>query len=133
MTLNNVRLSITNIAPHVQDKELEVVGTGTTQERDTNNQLKVIGYTLTCSCYRGESIKVKLPLSDEIKQKLEKIQALLDSQEVSIMASFINIKLKLYAMTGSDGRVISGVSAKADDFDFEQSEPDELADVDIER
>lgn len=38
--------------------------------------------------------------------------------DISVMISFKKLKLTAYALKASDGRILSGVSAKAEDFEI---------------
>ena len=68
-------------------------------------------------------MKVKFPISTaekiaDLRNKLEK--------DVEIEIGFTNLKLTPYALKTNSGDVLSGVSAKADDFEIVASKIDEL-------
>lgn len=132
MKLRNVRLVLGNVARTTNAKSMPVNSVGTLYETDENGNRteSIIGYTVTCSAYRGDELKVKFPPAvsmkiDELKKQLE--------NDVEIEISFSNLKLTPYALKTKSGEVLSGVSAKADDFEIASSKLDELMleDVDI--
>lgn len=129
MKLRNVRLSLGNVAKTTNSKKMEVIGTSAIRERQVDGTYtdKVIGYALDCSAYRGDTLKVKFP--EAVKEKVEKITALLQD-DMLVEVSFTNLKLTPYAMLTKDGSILSGVSAKADDFEYTTQELD--VDVDFE-
>ena len=117
MKLRNIRLTLANVAKTPNSKIMEVIGTGIIRERlvDGTYSDKVIGYTLECSANKGDTLKVKFPANT--KEKIEKITTLLQD-DMLVEVSFVNLKLTPYAMLTKEGGVLSGVSAKADDFEY---------------
>ena len=63
------------------------------------------------------------------KEKIDAIKAELEN-DVEIKISFSGLKLTPYALKANNGDVLSGVSAKADDFEITYSGSDEI-DIDI--
>lgn len=132
MKLRNVRLVLGNVARTTNAKSMAVNSVGTIYETDDNGNRtdKVTGYTVTCSAYRGDELKVKFPI--EVESKITDLKKQLEN-DIEIEISFSGLKLTPYALKTKSGDVISGVSAKADDFDIVSSKLDELiVDDDIE-
>lgn len=130
MKLKNVRLVLGNVARTTNAKTLPVNSVGTIYEMDENSKPteKITGYTVTCSAYRGDELKIKFPL--EVASKIDELKKQLEN-DVEIEISFSKLKLTPYALKTKSGDVISGVSAKADDFTIESNKSDDLLD-DIE-
>lgn len=130
MKLKNVRLVLGNVARTTNAKTLPVNSVGTIYEMDENSKSteKITGYTVTCSAYRGDELKIKFPL--EVASKIDELKKQLEN-DVEIEISFSKLKLTPYALKTKSGDVISGVSAKADDFTIESNKSDDLLD-DIE-
>lgn len=130
MKLRNVRLALANVAKTTNSKKMEVIGTGVIRERlaDGTYTDNVIGYALECSANRGDTLKVKFP--EAVKEKVEKITVLLQN-DMLVEVSFTNLKLTPYAMLTKEGGVLSGVSAKADDFEYTTQEIDVDLDIDL--
>lgn len=126
MRLKNLRLSLANVARTTNAKTMSVneVGEIHATDKETGKPLdEITGYTITCSAYRGDELKVKFPPT--VKQKWEQLKAELEN-DVTIDISFDNLKLTAYAMKSDSGNILSGVSAKADDFTIESSTAEEL-------
>ena len=130
MKLRNVRLSLGNVAKTTNSRKMEVIGTSVIRQRleDGTYTDKAIGYALECAAYRGDTLKVKFP--ETVKEKVDKISALLQ-EDMLVEVSFTNLKLTPYAMLTRDGSVLSGVSAKADDFEYTTQELDVDVDIDL--
>lgn len=125
MKLRNVRLMLANVARTTNSKSMPVNGVGVIYAQDANGNRtdEVTGYTITCAAYRGDELKVKFPVSTaekiaDLRNKLE--------NDVEIEIGFTNLKLTPYALKTNSGDVLSGVSAKADDFEIVSSKIDEL-------
>ncbi len=119
MKLKNVRLTLGNVARTTNSKTMPVNEVGEIRSVDeaTGKPLDAVtGYTITCSAYRGDELKVKFPVT--VKEKWEQLKTELEN-DVNIEISFTNLKLTPYALKTNDGNVLSGVSAKADDFNIE--------------
>ena len=127
MKLKNIRLGISNVNTTTNRKDFEVVETSVNRNRNEDGSFgrDFDFYSIHCLAYKGDILKVKVP-----KVLSDKVTALSDtlSDDVVVTVTFTNLKLKAYAMKGNDGSVISGVSAKADDFEFTVNE-DEMTDV----
>ena len=125
MKLRNIRLVLGNVARTTNAKSMAVNSVGTIYETDDdgNRTEKVTGYTVTCSAYRGDELKVKFPI--EVESKITDLRRQLEN-DVEIEISFSGLKLTPYALKAKSGDVISGVSAKADDFDIVSTKLDEL-------
>lgn len=130
MRLKNVRLTLANVARTTNAKSMEVNSVGKVNKRDdAGNPTNVVDYVYAdCAAYRGDTLRVKFPSSlehkiDALKNKLE------DDVEISI--SFEKLKLLAYALRANDGSVLSGVSAKAEDFTIVSTTADEIDPDDI--
>lgn len=131
MKLKNLKLLLGNVARTTNAKTMPVNSVGTTYETDENGNRTgtVSGYSITCSAYRGDELKVKFPLG--VADKIEELKTQLEN-DVEIEISFTGLKLTPYALKTKSGEVISGVSAKADDFSVVSSKLDELMLDDVE-
>lgn len=129
MLLKNLRLSIAAVNTRSNRKDFEVVETSVNRVRQEDGTWgkDIESYTIHCAANRGDILKVKV--GKELGQKVTKLSdALID--DVIVNVTFQNLKLKAYAMPGNGAYpVISGVSAKADDFTFTV---ETLDDLDIE-
>lgn len=125
MKLKNLRINLSNIARTTNSKSMPVNETGIiySTDEDGNNTKTVAGYTVSCSAYHGDEIKIKFPTS--VKPKIEELNERLEN-DIEISISFTGLKLKAYAMKGSSGNIISGVSAFADDFEIVDTAEDEI-------
>lgn len=127
MKLKNIRLGISNVNTTTNRKDFEVVETSTNRIRNEDGSWgrDFDSYSIHCLANKGDILKVKVP-----KELSDKVTALNDASadDVIVTVTFTNLKLKAYALKSSEGSVISGVSAKADDFEFTVNE-DEMADV----
>lgn len=131
MKLKNVRLVLGNVARTTNAKTLPVNSVGTIYKMDDNGKPteEIIGYTITCSAYRGDELKVKFPI--EVADKFNELKKQLEN-DVEIEISFTKLKLIPYALKTQSGEVLSGVSAKAEDFTIESSKTDDLLFDDVE-
>lgn len=125
MKLKNVRLTLANVNTSISKKDMEVVETSVNRVRldDGTMGRDVESYNLHCVAYKGDILKVKV--GKELADKVTKLsQALCD--DVTVLVTFTGLKLKAYALKAADGSIISGVSGRADDFDFEVQDSDDL-------
>lgn len=116
MKLKNVRLSLPNVARTTNSKSMPVneVGEVHKMDKETGKPTDEIeALTVTCTAYRGDHLKIKFPVT--VKEKWEQLKAELEN-DIDIEISFTNLKLTAYAMKSDAGSVLSGVSARADDF-----------------
>ena len=125
MKLRNLRLTLANVARTTNSKTMSVNSVGVIYKQDAEGHRtdEIGGYTITCSAYRGDELKVKFPV--EVADKIADLRNKLEN-DVEIEVGFTNIKLTPYALKTSSGDVISGVSAKADDFNITSANLDEL-------
>lgn len=131
MKLRNVRLMLANVARTTNSKSMPVNGVGVIYAQDANGNRteEVIGYTITCAAYRGDELKIKFPTA--VADKIADLRNQLEN-DVEIEIGFTNLKLTPYALKTNSGDVLSGVSAKADDFEIVSSKLDEfLLDDDV--
>lgn len=130
MKLSSVLLIDKNVFP--KPSKIAVVGTGTYNEqgKTTNSGRDFDGYTISCVARRNDTLKVKVPKENNSALITKIEDALNNGNEVYISCS--NLKLKAYAMTVEDNRVLSGISAKADSFQIVAiQEVDEDDDIDF--
>ena len=130
MKLRNVRLTLANVARTTNAKSMEALNVGTVKERleDGTYSDKVNNYTVDCAAYRGDTLKVKFPTT--VASKIETLKNHLENDEL-VEISFKGLKLLPYAMKANDGSVLSGVSAKADDFEIHVKEIDIDEDIEL--
>lgn len=128
MKLKNIRLTLANVNTTTNRKDMEVVETSINRERlqDGTMGRDIESYSLHCTAYKGDILKVKVP--KELADKVTKLSQAL-SDDVTVLVTFTGLKLKAYAMKASDGSIISGVSGRADDFEYIVQDSD---DMDIE-
>lgn len=124
MKLNSLRIGMANVARTPNAKTLEVVNTGATKVRLDNGTYsdQIDNYIVECAVNRGDTLKVKFPLS--VANKIENLKNFLYDDNALVEISFTNLKLFPYALKTNDGSVLSGVSAKADDFEIHVKEFD---------
>lgn len=130
MKLKNVRMTMANVARTTNAKSMEVISTSVIQKRNDSNTgftNEIEGYAVDCSAYRGDTLKVKFPVT--VEAKINKLKKLL-YDDVTVEISFTGLKLTPYAMLGKDGSLISGVSAKADDFEIVKEITNEFPELD---
>lgn len=118
MMLRNIKLSLSNIAENTGDKALVVVGTRNYRKRldDGSFGRELEYYGIECRARKGDTITVKVPIS--LAQKVSALNDVVNNSDSTAKVTFSNLMLRVYAMQGEDGKVYSGVSAKADDFDY---------------
>lgn len=127
MKLSSVYLIDKNVFS--KPAKIAVVGTGTYNLQE-NTGRDFDGYTISCVARRNDTLKVKVPKENNSAVITQITDALENGSEVYV--SFSNLKLKAYAMTVEDNRVLSGVSAKADSFQIVSiQEVDEDDDIDF--
>lgn len=128
MKLKNIRLTLANVNTATNRKDMEVVETSINRERlqDGTMGRDIESYSLHCTAYKGDILKVKVP--KELADKVTKLSQAL-SDDVTVLVTFTGLKLKAYAMKASDGSIISGVSGRAEDFEYTVQDSD---DMDIE-
>lgn len=131
MQLKNLKLTLTNVTGTANAKTLPVNATSVIHTRDANGSWSedISGYALECSAYRGDTLKVKLPL--DVKEHIDELNKLLEN-DMLVEVSFVGLKLIPYAMKSQNGNILSGVSAKATDFVIAKSTKDVFEDFDIE-
>lgn len=126
MFLKNLRLSISNVARTANARTMAVnsVGEIHATDKETGRPLdEIIGYSITCSAYRGDELKVKFPVT--VKEKWEQLKTALES-DINIEISFISLKLTAFALKTETGNVISGIIGKASDFEIASTSADDL-------
>lgn len=131
MKLNNLRLTLANIARTSSAKTLSVNSAGITYKKNSDGtpSSEIDHCFINCLANRGDTIKVKFPviLSDRIEQLKTDL-----NNGANIEISFTNLKIIPYALKGNDGSVISGVTCKADDYTIITKDFDDvLTDIDI--
>ena len=123
MKIRNIRLTLANVARTTNAKTMEAISVGTIRPRLENGTFssEITNYTVDCAANRGDVLKVKFPV--ELADKIETLKNHLENDEL-VEISFKGLKLTPYAMKANDGSVLSGVSAKADDFEIHVKELD---------
>lgn len=126
MMLKELRLTLASVARTSNAKGMEVASVAPIYGRDETGTTTdtVTGYSVNCSGNRGAIIKVKFPVT--VKEKWEDLKNRLDTADVLITIGFKGLKITPYALTSKDGRLISGVSAKADDFEIINTQADDI-------
>ena len=124
--LRNLRVGLANVAPTTNAKGLVVNGVREAYETDANgNRTDIVKeYIIDCAGYRGATLPVKFPVS--IKDKFLSLKHDLDTSDVMVTISFKNLKLTPFALLTKQNTVLSGVSAKADDFDIVSTNTDDF-------
>ena len=116
MKLKNVRLTLANVNRTTNAKDMEAIEVSVNRVRNEDGTMgkDIESYSIECAAYH-DTLKVKVG-----KEHAAKVTALQDalSNDLTVMVIFEGLKLKQYAMIGADGKLLSGVSAKADDFTF---------------
>ena len=125
MKLRNIRLTLANVNTTTSRKDMEVVETSLNRVRleDVTIGRDVESYNLHCVAYKGDILKVKV--GKELAGKITKLNDTLND-DVTVLVTFTGLKLKAYALKATDGSIISGVSGRADDFNFEVQDSDDL-------
>ncbi len=130
MKLRNLNLTIADVARTSRDNTLEAVNAGIQKKRGENgtptNETDFV--YVECAVRRGDILKVKFP--PELSGKITDLKGRLDSDEI-INISFTNLRLIPYALAGNNGAIISGVSAKAEDFTIESSSLGCMEDIEL--
>ena len=116
MKLKNVRLTLANVNRTTNAKDMEAIEVSVNRVRNEDGTMgrDIESYSIECAAYH-DTLKVKVG-----KEHAAKVTALQDalSNDLTVIVIFERLKLKPYAMIGADGKLLSGVSAKADDFTF---------------
>ena len=131
MNLRNVRINLGSVARTTNSKTLEAINAGHTYKRDDNGNMtrEPDNYYIDCAANRGDTLRVKLPLT--CAEKITALKDILDTSDQIVNIKFQKLELKAYALIGTNGNLVSGVSAKAEDFEY--ATDDSLAlDDDIE-
>lgn len=125
MKLRNLKLTLSNVT-HKSAKTVPVNAVGEIHATGTNGEQleEVVGFTVTVAVYRDE-LKVKLPVNENIKQKIEQLRANLEN-EFTTEISFTNLKLTPYVLKSESGNILSGISAKCDDITIESTSAEEI-------
>lgn len=123
--LRNLHLNLSTVARTTNAKSMPVNGVSEIYERDENGQKteQLKNLVIDCSGYRGATLSVKFPV--EIKDKFDDLKKQLEN-DVTIEIAFTGLKLTAYSLKANDGSVLSGVSAKADDFDIVSTNTDDF-------
>ena len=123
--LRNLHLNLSNVARTTNAKSMPVNGTNEIYERDEDGQKtdKLKNLVIDCAGYRGATLSVKFPV--EIKEKFDDLKKQLEN-DVTVEIAFVGLKLTAYSLKANDGTVVSGVSAKADDFTIVKNDADTI-------
>ena len=115
MKLKNVRLTLANVNRTTNAKDMEAIEVTVNRVRNDGSMGRdVESYSIECAAYH-DTLKVKV--GKELATKVTALQDALND-DVTVMVTFEGLKLKPYAMLSSEGKLLSGVSAKADNFTF---------------
>lgn len=128
MKLNNLKLTPTSV---FRDPDrIEALDTSVERERNEDGTLgkAIKNYAIICAAHRGDTIKIKLPPTEATK--VTKLTDLLRGNDTSVIVGFENLTLRPYAMQGTDGKMYSGVSGRADSFAI-LPDADDLGDFDV--
>lgn len=130
MKLRNLELTLANVSRASGNKKLEVLSTSAIRSRNSDGSFgNVEGYAIECAANHGDTLKIKLPKTTEIEEKIADLRKNLDD-DCLCEVSFKRLKLTPYAMKTASGDVISGVSAKAEDFESHVVDIDDDIDID---
>lgn len=130
MKLRNLRTPLSSVAKTTNAKGLEVISTSTVKKRNEANTGftdEIEGYAIECSVYRGDTLKIKFPVT--VADKIANLKKLLD-EDVTVEISFTGLKISPYAMIARDGTLLSGVSGKATDFEIIKELRNEIEELD---
>ena len=116
MKLKNVRLTLANVNRTTNAKDMEAIEVTVNRVRNEDGSMgrDVDSYSIERAAYH-DTLKVKV--GKELATKVTALQDALND-DVTVMVTFEGLKLKPYAMLSSEGKLLSGVSAKADNFTF---------------
>lgn len=120
MLLKDVMLTMGNIIESPNGTNVRVVSCR--QDKDSTGV--VVGYRAEMITRRYTKNPVKFPVSAENKTNMEQLEKQLQNKD-SVTIELKNPVLKLYAMNSS-GKLLSGVSVKADGFTIVDDESDLL-------
>lgn len=125
LKLKNLRLTLANVNTTTNRKDMEAVDTSINRERLSDGTMSrdIESYNIHCVAYKGDILKVKV--SKELAGKVTELSDAL-RDDVTVLVTFTGLKLKAYALKANDGSIISGVSGRADDFNFDVQNPDDL-------
>lgn len=118
MKLKNLNLSLANVNTSPDRQDMEVVETSVNRVRIENDTLgrDIQDFSLHCLVRRGDILKVRV--SKELASKVTKLTDALN-QNSRVFVTFSGLAIKAYAMRGTGEYAInSGVSARADDFEY---------------
>lgn len=125
MKLRNIRLTLANVNTATNKRDMEVVETSVNRERLSDGTIgrDVESYNIHCVAYKGDILKVKV--GKELAGKVSELNTAL-RDDVTVLVTFTGLKLKAYALKATDGSIISGVSGRADDFEYTVQDSDDL-------
>ena len=132
MKLKNLHLGLSSVARTTSSRSLQVIGTSVIKKRNEANTAytdETDGYAIECCAYKGDTLKIKFPIS--VSDKISELNALLE-KDMTVDISFTGLKLTPYAMKVADGSVLSGVSAKADSFEIVQTVSNDIDELMID-
>ena len=128
MKLKNMRLTLASVAKTPDAKSMEVNAVGKVYKRDKqDNPTSELDYVYAdCGAIKGDFLRVKFP--KELESKINDLRSLLDD-DVPVNITFEKLKLFPYALRTDEGQLLSGVSAKADDFTIVSPAVDDIDDA----
>ncbi len=128
MKLKNLRLTLASVAKTPDAKSMEVNFVGKVYKRDEHkNPTSELDYVFAeCAANKGDSLRVKFP--KELESKIDELKALLDD-DVVVDIAFEKLRPSPYVLPPDAGSVVSGVSAKADDFTIVSPVVDDIDDA----
>lgn len=125
MKLLNLKLVAEN-ALIIKAGAVTVVETSPKKNYKTSGR-DIVAYDLHCRARKGDIQKVTVPIS--LAKEITALRELLRKSPVTV--NLINPELAAFAMISENGKLISGVTAKADSFKVVGTVEDNCDDIDI--
>ncbi len=118
MNLKNLKLTPATVNPALNPTEFLLSDVSTNRVYNTDGSLSrdVDSYSLHCVAHRNDVLKVKVPST--LAEKVTKLHDDLNADN-DIVITFDKLKLTAFSMITKDGKMISGVSGKAENFSYQ--------------
>lgn len=126
MKLQNLHLVPAN-ALIIKNGTVTVVETSPKKNFKTDGR-DIIGYDLHCQARKGDIQKITIPST--LVKEVEALRKLL--QKSPVLVNLVEPELKAYALIDNSGKLVSGVTAKAEGFKVIGTVEDDSDDIVIE-